>query len=323
MEADGSITNMPGATLAASPAGLTSNGNYLYVADEGTQSIRAFRIASSGISPAATTSAAKQGYPAWLFVDRSGKTLYSWGGSGGKNTYAAWSIGTNGALTLIHQVPANINGPWPDAQLSFSGNDKWAYNSACIDNAPVYYGFTRSPSGALTAFNTEAATPAGTGGNKWCPTGAAANGSGAVVIGMNPSQSSAGSLLAVYGIQSNGTLKYLRSTKLPTSPQYLSAYVFDPTGSWLAAGDGAGLHLYHFVNDVLTLTDTASIEGGVQQIAWDRNGNIYWLGQACCGSFAVYSASSTGKLTEQTAASSFAPEDPGEEGGTYMTVHPL
>ncbi|HEX4007776.1 MAG TPA: beta-propeller fold lactonase family protein [Acidobacteriaceae bacterium] len=322
MDANGSISNLPGTTLKGSPAGITSNTSYLFVADEDDQSIDAFRISSSALTPAAATSTARQGYPVWLFTDRTGKTLYSWGGSG-TTTFASWSIGANGALKLINQVKASINGPWPQAQLSFSGNNDYAYGSTCLNDAPVFYGFARSSSGALAPFNTEASSPAGAEGNVWRPFGAAANGHGFVVIGMTPSQSSAGSLLAVYAIQSNGTLVRRSTRTLPVSAQFLSAYAFDLTGSWLAAGDGAGLHLYHFANGTLNLSDSASIQGGVQQIEWDDNGNVYWLGQACCGSFAVYNVSSSGQLTESSAASNFAPDDPGGEGGTYMQVQPM
>lgn len=279
---------------------MAANGSYLFVpfSDE----IDAFSIQANGsLKQAAITKGGAQ----YVYPDRTGKTLYE----ANPTSLAAYSIGANGSLTLVNKVSADF--PTFEANLSFTANNAYAYSTYCNNgNSPVFYGFSRASNGALTEFNPQVTLPAAPSCMDYCPFGAATPDSSHVVIALDEydksNQQFVQSQLAVYTIESNGTLKTANtSSSMPTLASNAGAYAFDPTGTWLAMGTGDGLNIYKFSDGTLTFTDSVSLYTGVVQLSWDKSGHVYVVGQTCCGGTAVYNVSSEGKLTP-------APDD-----GTY------
>jgi hypothetical protein len=281
---------------------MASNAGYLFITD-GQSEINAYKIGASGsLTGGAATSTSSLGSPMAAFFDRTGQTLYSWEiTSSGVSNLTSWSIGANGALAQINTVSVNDTPPF--AQVSFTANNTYAYWSDCPGrSSPLFEGFTRASSGALTEFNPNPNFPEAPSGTGYCPTGAAVPDSSHVVIalldldnsnfGFNDTQ------LAVYTIGANGALTTTNtSAEMPTIGALPYWYVFDPTGTWLAMADGNGLDLFKFGGGVLTHTDSVAFDGGVSQVAWDASGHLYAAGSSCCGGYIVYSVSSGGQLT--------------------------
>jgi 6-phosphogluconolactonase (cycloisomerase 2 family) len=318
MDAAGAFSNVPGVNLPGDALGVADNGQYVFVS---SGAIYAYQVASNGGLSLSATSAATNPYT--LSLDRTGKTLYAWGGTSENYGYESYAVGTKGALTYLNTTPAP-DGNLQNGSLSFTTDNLYAFNSACNNGQPVFYGFSRAASGALTAFNTGATLPAGVTVSPDYPSnclfGAAVPGNAHVIFVIETNQSKTD--LAVYNIASNGTLTTTNtSANIASLPSLgVSAYQFDPTGTWLAVANAHGLHLFKFGGGVLHPTDSVAIPGGSDQLAWDNTGHIYWFGQSCCGYFYVYSVSSEGKLTQEP------PNDPTGVIGTnttwFLAVHP-
>jgi 6-phosphogluconolactonase (cycloisomerase 2 family) len=296
----GVISNAPNVIYS-----LASNQQYLFLGD-GSE-IDTYPLRGNGsLTLTATTKTPNGGTPAMLSMDRTGQTLYMWDGG-----YTSYSIGANGALGYLNSAPSKHWEAW-NAGLSFTPNDEYAYTSDCTNGTPVIYGFQRAANGALTAFDTQTTMPTGfstaNSPQNLCLMGAAVASNNYVVFALQADNNT--TQLAVYAIAPNGTLftTDTAATMTTTGSVGFSTYAFDPTGTWLAVGNSAGLYLYQFANGQLTLTSSVPVTNGPpQQLKWDASGHIFWYGQDCCGVFVAFSVSSSGTLTQLPANSPYGP----------------
>jgi 6-phosphogluconolactonase (cycloisomerase 2 family) len=136
------------------PAGLAidSKGTHLYTANKVDNSISEFSIASDGSLTLLSTTGETGSSPVALLIDKSGKYMYvaNQGGSGTQSSgnLAAYSIGSDGGLTLLSNSPfataaqPNLIGTDPNGAHLFVGNQ----------SNPVIQSFTLDAgSGTLTS----------------------------------------------------------------------------------------------------------------------------------------------------------------------------
>lgn len=293
---DGALTQIAGSPYKTTgqAAAVAASGNLLFVAEGGN--IVAYTIGSSGALTAGPTTNAQahdipstDGFPASLFTDPGGATLYDLASAGYNlgNQYQAYSIQQNGGLTFLNMT---TQGNPADFWLSFNTNDTFAYSSDCSGGTANFYAYSRASSGALTYFNPHASVPAppadNPGGTSYCPEGAAVAGNNYVVIalqlGTSANSYQGTNQLAVYAIAADGSLSTTNTAATMPSLSvsgYANDYAFDPTGTWLAAGGSGGVQIFKLSGGVLTETGSLALSGGVSQLAWDKAGHLYTYGQ--------------------------------------------
>lgn len=281
--------------------GIAANASYVFLPD-GKSDIYAYTIGASGeLAQGATTNTGAEGAQGPVFLDAGQQTLYSWAQTSTPKI-VSWSIGANGALTMVNAVSVDTSQP-TIPQVPFTTNDARAYFSDCPGRSSVYFaGFNRASNGALTEFNPNPNLPAAPSGTGYCPVGAAIPDNSHVVIALmdlnNSNYGFMATQFAVYTIAANGTLSTTNtSATMPTLGSMPNAYTFDPTRTWLAVGDTSGVDLFRFANGVLTHTGSLALSGGVAQVNWDASGHLFLVGQPCCGGTAVYTVTSSGSLT--------------------------
>jgi hypothetical protein len=293
---DGSLTPVPGSPYATpEEIGLiTSSPRFLFgdMLSAGNQSIGSWAIAPNGALTLATTTAAHAGpNPIDIyndgttsdFTDRSGATLY--------DTAQAYAIQPNGGLNWIGYIGVG-NGYYVSDELSFTGNDRFAYSSDCQYGNQDFWAFTRSPNGALTYFNPNANVPVlnpNPEGTEYCPTyGAAVPAPDnrhvifSLQVGNSPESYNGVNQLAVYTIDpANGQLSTTNTSA--TMPQTTVGQAtdsrFDPTGHWLAIAGPSGLELFGYNNGVLSGGNTIPSTDSPSQIGWDYAGHLFAISQ--------------------------------------------
>jgi len=121
----GVLTPLQGSpfTTGTSPYGLaiTPSGGFLYTANNVDNSISEFTITTGSLSQLSNSPIGQQtGYstPVALLIDKSGTYMYA--ANQGTTNLAGYSIGSDGALTLLTTSPF-VTGPNPSAMASDSG----------------------------------------------------------------------------------------------------------------------------------------------------------------------------------------------------------
>lgn len=327
--ANGAIRSLPGSPYSTSTvAWLVTAGNQLFQSNPQSASVDGYTIESNGAVQFETATdvgadplgSSTEG-PLSLSADQTGKNLYDlWANNDG---YQAFDVESNGSLKFVNFTQVDNQS---SSALSFTANDKLAYQSGCYQGSPTIEGFTRAKDGALTlAWNPEV-PPEPTGGQyEFCTFGAAVSGDRYVVIAeqqndeyvpVGPNQ------LVVYTINPKNTSLSTTDTAANAANanvgQYVSAYAFDPTGQWLAVGGSSGIAIFSFRNGVLTQTGADSISVGAQQLGWDNAGHLI-----------VY-ASTYGQAADlyvfnvKYGVPTLAPDSPvAAQFGGYLAVKPL
>lgn len=293
---DGALTPVPGSPYGTSEqiGVITSSPRFLFgdLNNNGNQSIGSWTIAPNGALTLATTTP-DHASPDPIdiydngtttdFTDRSGTTLYDFA--------QAYAIQPNGGLNWIGYI-SNGDNVYIADEISFTGNNHFAYSSDCQYGNQDFWGFTRSPSGALTYFNTNANVPVvnpNPEGTIYCPTYAAAVPAPdnrhvifSLQIGNDPESYEGVNQLAVYTINpANGQLSTTNTaaTMPQTTVGQATDYKFDPTGHWLAISGASGLELFGYNNGVLTGGTTILDTDSPSQIGWDNAGHLFAISQ--------------------------------------------
>ena len=134
------------------PYGLAidSGGTHLYTANKIDNSISAFSINSAGALTLISTTAETFTGPVALFIDKSGKYMYVANQQSSGNL-AAYSIGSNGSLTVLSNSPF-ATGPQPSF---ITGDSSGKYLFVGNQSTPVIQSFSLDPAtGTLTSVNS-------------------------------------------------------------------------------------------------------------------------------------------------------------------------
>lgn len=283
--ADGSLSPLPGTPYAAQYDGENGvGGNYFFLSDDNNGSVVTYSIGRDGaLRQVAATAVgsyplgtASEG-PLTLSFDTTGKSIYPlWAEN---DVYQAFDIENNGSLKFVdYATAAGESSSW----LSFTENDKYAYESGCYQGTPTIEGYTRGSNGGLTLTWNPELPPQPSGAQySYCPGGAATSGNRYVVIAeqQNDEMAPVGPYqMVVYTVnETNGSLT-TSNTAADAAPanvgENVTDYAFDPGGNWLAVGGASGITLFSFHVGVLKQTGTYAISEGVSQLAWDHNGHL-------------------------------------------------
>lgn len=136
-----------------SGGGTTASGDYVYVANQGTSTVSGFSVGSSGLAGIAGSPFQLSFVPSAVAVNPTNMMLFVSGVNGGTGFIASYSIGGDGALTLMKTNGVGLANPIsmdvsPDGQwlLGLDGNgltvDEYQINTSngalTLGNGQVY-----------------------------------------------------------------------------------------------------------------------------------------------------------------------------------------
>ena len=234
-----------------------------------------------------------------IVLDRSGQTLYAdeinYDGAD-DDAYTIWRINSDGSLTYVAATGISSDYFTP---LSFSENDRYAYTFGCYFIGWSINGFMRnSNDGTLASFNPNAAEPPANNGQMWCPGDLAVSAMNDVTIlyydAGNPGSNY---LIAVYALNSDGTLGLVANSEITTPFTGEHSMVFDPTGSYLAVAGNAGIQVYRLQTGGMLVPVGSVVDGNVTfgELRWDNSNHLYAISSTGLYVF----KSNSGALTQE------------------------
>lgn len=312
--ADGRLTPVPGspfANIAVDQLEVTKK--FLLGAGEDQQDIYSFSLAANGsIKPLGYTFThvddpdfddACEG-EAPILLDNTGSSLYIVQDNcdGDSDYVQSFKIDSNGLLTFL----GNFQTSDEEVQGRFStpvflGNNQYAYETTCFNDAFEVDAEKRESNGALdgAGVTVESPTPDNSS-DLFCPWNAfAADPSNHLALSGNIT--SGAPQLASFTADSQGNLTTTSTYKnMPsTEVKFPNVLSIDPTGKLLAVGGGGepsdpsnGFQIFHF-NGGNTITHyTGLLQSNVAftQFAWDKANHLYALGG---GQLRVYTVTPT------------------------------
>jgi hypothetical protein len=306
---DGKLAPVAGSPFSAAAGydgSMAVNGKYLFLTNG--VNIYSYSIAADGaLRRVAATNAQRFnqsdcGGPMYLFLDRTGATLYDMDiyHDCANNAYQFFGVdGSTGGLNY-HGVTA-ASTPEFDVPLSFTGNNQYAYGASCYHWYQDIFGFVRNSDGSLTALTINPAMPAAENREIYCPYLAAADSANHVAVpvqALNNSslQPSGPYQLAAYAADSSGNLSTTSTDR--NMPKVAVASVtsvsVSPSGKLLAVGGSGGLQVFHF-NGSSPITHFTGLltKDAVDQVAWDNDHHLYAISRSA-GKLFVFTLTSTG-----------------------------
>ncbi len=307
-DSSGQLTAVPGSPFAVSLFGLAVSGNYLFGTD-GTN-LYSYSVASDGAITKADSIDVRQynnplncsGGPQFLFLDRTGSTLYDLDSLSdcANNSYQSVSVnGATGALTYLGMT--STASPVFERGLSFIGNNEFAFGASCYHLIPDVYGFKRSGDGTLTlasGIGTIAPTPSGGLYCAWLAAADTANHLAVSVVPIDGStmHQSGPPQIAVYSVDGAGNVT--TNSTAANMPQIAGNAVNDmemsPTGTFLAVAENSGFQVFNFngADPVTQLTGLLTSDP-IDEVRWDSAGHLYAMSDSAAKVY-VFTVSSGG-----------------------------
>jgi 6-phosphogluconolactonase (cycloisomerase 2 family) len=297
--ANGRLTPISGSPFQDNIDSMAVNGKYLFGSRQDGKSVAALSIQSNGALKWATSTNVAQfngsgcGGNSPVILDHTGASLYVMANSDSlcdEEFFQSFQVEKpTGYLNFLGATPpifVNFG------QLTFSANNRYAYQATCSDYRGFYSGtitgYQRHSNGLLTLANLSAPVPDAQTGDFFCADHAAADPANHVAIEyqlINSSTELPDGLpqIAAYTADTSGNLS-TTSTRA-TMPFVLLQYPLDmkmsPSGRLLAvAGYGnGGLQIFHFHGAGLITYDTGLLTTDqIDQIFWDNSNHLYAIG---------------------------------------------
>lgn len=313
---EGALTPVSGSPFAGNVTQIAVSGSQMIGANSNGIDLESYAVGSSGalthetttnVSAASATGAGACNSLGPLFFDSTGATVYDMeynGSDCANNTYASFTVGSNGALTALGTSSGN---KWLSLPAAFASSNTYAYTASC--NSDLYwgiYGFSRASNGLLTQINVNAAPPTPPAGHFYCPSLAATDSANHVAMVMQPvNQQSFNpdepAQIAVYTAASNGglttvsTAANMPATKVGT----VNDLKMSPSGTMLAVAGSTGLQVFDFngTNPVSSGTGLLTSDS-IDQCFWDSSGHLYALSRTA-GKLHVFTVTSSGAVEVQ------------------------
>jgi hypothetical protein len=318
-----------GSPFAANVVSLAVNDKFLFGTD-GTN-LYSYTIGADGSIAQADSINVKQynnpescsGGPAYLFLDRTGTTLYNldYLSDCANNTYQFSGV-DRGTGKLNYLGATADASPVFQRALFFTGDNNYAFSSSCYHWVPEVYGFQRNSDGTLalvTNLGSVAQTPSG---GSYCTWWASADNANHLAVSVTPLDSSTqqqdGSpQLAVYTIDTGGNATTTStSTDMPSIVgNVVNELATSPSGKFLAVGEDLGLQVFNF-NGASPITPLGGLltSDGIDEVRWDNQNHLYAI------------STGTGKLYVFTVTSAGAVAAAGSpyqiDGAGYLAVLP-
>lgn len=296
--ANGALTPIPGSPFPYNVNSLALNGAWLFGVNQTGQKIGSFSIGSNGALTYKDqyTTSLTGGSLYDLFLDHTGASLYAIYYTT-NNDYLSQSIDQEtGQLSFLNDLSG---GPDHNVELSFIGNNKFAYASSCYHFTPEIFGVQRASNGSLSYLNINPPFPAEKSGGFYCPWAAAADPTNHLAIALTPLNPNWGSdgptQLAVYTADSSGNLTTTSTYQnMPAvAMQNVQTYWMSPTGKYLAVA-GSGLQIFHFngANPITKFTGLLTTDT-IDQVYWDNANHLYAISYSASKLY-VFSVMATG-----------------------------
>jgi hypothetical protein len=330
--ANGKLTPVPGSPFQDNIDSMAVNGKYLFGSRRDGKSVAAFSIESNGALKWATSTNVAQfngsgcGGNGPVILDHTGASLYVMANSGSlcdEEFFQSFQVEKpTGYLNFLGGTPAIFVN---FGQLTFSANNRYAYQATCSDYQSFYSGtitgYQRHSNGLLTLANLSAPVPDARAGDFFCADQAAADPANHVAMEyqlINSSTELPDGLpqIATYTSDSSGNLSTTstRQNMPALALQYPLDMKMSPSGKLLAvAGYGnGGLQIFHFngANPVTHYTGLLTTDQ-IDQVFWDNSNHLYAVGYPV--------NNSPGRLHVYTATPTSVVEAP---GSPYIVKNP-
>ncbi len=303
-DSTGQLTPLSGSPFSVNMVSLAASGKYLFGTD-GTN-LYSYAIASDGSISQASSINVKQynnplncsGGPAYLFLDRTGATLYNldYLSDCANNSYQASSLDSaSGKLNYLSATSATS--PVFQRTLTFTGNNEFGFNASCFREFPEIYGFKRNRDGSLTLVtNLGQIAPLPSGGT-YCPWWAAADSANHLAVSLTPiGPTPSAPQLAVYTVDGSGNVTV--NSTASDMPSIAGTAVNDlrlsPSSQFLAVAELSGLEVFNFngANPITKLTGVLTRDT-INEVRWDNQNHLYAVSDAT-GTLYVYTVTSSG-----------------------------
>ena len=142
------------------------------------------------------------------------------------DAYTIWTINSYGSLTYVSPTGINVD---YHSYLAFTPDNLHAYGVGCYFASWDLFGFTRNNDGTLASFNPQAQIPPGNNNPMYCPADLAVSAMNYVVVAyQDVSNPGSPYLLAVYTLNSDGTLGLVQNSEVTTPFTGEESMAFDP-----------------------------------------------------------------------------------------------
>jgi hypothetical protein len=213
-----------------------------------------------------------------MTLDHTGRNLYvgEINFQGTENdAYAAFTVGAGGKLQFV--ANSNINVDY-NSPLAFSPNNQFAYGQGCHFANWDVFGLKRSSNGTVAGFDTKARIPPSSSGFV-CPSASAVSARGYLAVAFGEAFSGSVQSVAMYHINSDGTLSLIAGSEQPTRLTGVGGMTFDPTGTFLAVAGQNGLYMYRLLSNGKLAVADAPLATAVSfvDVRWDHRGHLFAL----------------------------------------------
>ncbi|HEV2401922.1 MAG TPA: hypothetical protein VGS27_33635 [Candidatus Sulfotelmatobacter sp.] len=328
-DSNGELTPVGGSPFAVNMVSLAVNGNFLFGSD-GTN-LFSYAVGSDGSITQSDSMDVKQynnpencsGGPSYLFLDRTGSTLYNldYLSDCANNSYQASGVDASSGK-LSYRGMTEASSPVFERIPSFTGDDQYAVGASCYHNIPEVYVLKRNGDGTLTLVTKLGSVAQLPSGGSYCTWWASGDGMNHFAVSVTPidgasGQQSGNPQLAVYTVDGTG---HATTTSTSANMRAITGNVVNdlgvsPAGNFVAVGEDYGLQIFSFngANPIgggsgLLTTDP------IDEVRWDNQNHVYALSMST-GKLYVFVVSSSG--TTAAAGSPYT-----IQGAGYLAVLP-
>lgn len=305
---NGTLTAVAGSPFAVNMVSLAVNANSLFGSD-GT-SVLSYAVGTDGSITESDSIDVKQynnpencsGGPSYLFLDRTGSTLYDldYLSDCANNSYQASGVdASSGKLSYLGMTAAST--PVFQRIASFTGDNQFAVGASCYHNIPEVYILKRKSDGMLTLMtNLGSVAPLPSGGS-YCTWWASGDGANHFAVSVTPidgasGQQSGSPQLAVYTLDATGNATTTStSLNMPAiTGNVVNELAVSPAGNFVAVGEDYGLQIFDFNggNPITGGTGLLTTDP-IDEVRWDNQNHVYALSMST-GKLYVFVVSSSG-----------------------------
>lgn len=298
---DGSLQATPGSPYAGPAAALAANpsASALYAASGSTLSVD--RINGDG---SLTTTASLTAQPLTpsigiyesLSFDAPAQMLYAVANHGsGDEFFEIYRTSGDGTLTNN----GNQQGTVSTFPLFFTLDGKHAYEPFCYHLSSQIFGMNIGADGKPASFDSKAGIPSLDGQYQSCPHALAVSPDGKFVAAPLNSVTTQAAALALWGINSDGTLAAVAGSPYPRTAQ-ASDIAWNAAGRFIAIAAKDGLWVYNFIagSAPIPVGDAPVATAAIDHVVFNKAGTLLFATSASAQSLYVFSTSaSTGTAT--------------------------
>jgi Divergent InlB B-repeat domain len=303
-DSTGQLTPVSGSPFAVNMGSLAASGKYLFGTDG--VNLYSYAVASDGSISQTDSIDVRQynnplscsGGPAYLFLDRTGATLYNldYLSDCANNSYQSSSVGSaSGTLSYLGMTSATS--PVFQKTLTFIGNNEYGMGASCYRDLPEIYGLQRNSDGTLTlATNLGKIAPVPAGGN-YCTWWAAADSANHLAVSLTPmGATTSAPQLAVYTVDGSGnvTVNSTANDMPSIAGNAVNELMMSPSSQFLAVAESSGLEVFNFngANPITMLTGVLTADS-IDEMRWDNQNHLYAISDTT-GNLYVFTVSTSG-----------------------------